>query len=102
MARPLQERAVLRGGFRGGSDFLTSIPVHSIVRSPGGSYAVERTPPPHMMSPRSWRKANSSRDLKATRRFSKSKELIREHTSATRMLIGQFLPSRLFRRCGHV
>ena len=73
MAQPLQERAALREGFRSGSDFLTSIPVRSIVRSPGGSCAATRTPRRHMMSPRSSPKANSSRDSKATRRFSGSK-----------------------------
>ena len=33
-------KAALRGGFPSGSDFLTSIPVRFIVRSPGGSCAV--------------------------------------------------------------
>ena len=77
MARPLQERAALREGFRSGSDFLTSTPVRSIVRSPGGSCAATRTPRRQMMSPRSLLKANSSRDSKATRRFCGLKGLIR-------------------------
>ena len=69
MVQPLQERAALREGFRSGSDFLTSIPVRSIVRSPGGSCAPTRIRRRCMMSRSSLPKANSSRDSKATKAF---------------------------------